>query len=395
MYLKQLIFLTFVALTLDAQIYLAKDTTPLQENNTTKDQFFYGNYKEIIRFEPLAFDGDGNLTQKAEDDFKKIVDTIKEKDQKGEGYLLTVVGHYDKPTDDYYEEISKSSAYGRDIYGLFEDEISSKTSYDLSKKHALAIKDKLVDEKVDEKLITTEYRAGQDSAYSNDTENSRSLSNRVMVSMYVNHIADMDSDQDGVLNKRDKCPNTPPNTKVDLNGCSLDSDKDGVVDYVDQCPDTLKGVLVDAKGCPLDDDQDGVANYKDKCPGTKLGLEVDINGCPYKETLGLNFERGSDKILRDSYAKVVKFATFMKRNPLYNVTIIGHTDSRGSTAKNLKLSQDRANTTKGALVKEGVEEARIKTVGKGEIEPIATNRTKEGRRQNRRIEVELSVNSGE
>ncbi|MDR2814891.1 MAG: DUF5723 family protein [Prevotellaceae bacterium] len=89
-----------------------------------------------------------------------------------------------------------------------------------------------------------------------------------------------DDDGDGVKNKRDKCPNTPPGYKVDKYGCEIDSDGDGVADDMDKCPATPFAVRVDSWGCPLDDDGDGIPNIADKCPNTPVGVQIDSSGCP-------------------------------------------------------------------------------------------------------------------
>lgn len=93
-----------------------------------------------------------------------------------------------------------------------------------------------------------------------------------------------DTDKDGVPDKFDQCPNTPPSIKVDAFGCPIrdkkDSDNDGVEDKFDKCPDTPEGVVVDKSGCPVDTDGDGVPDYLDKCPGTHSGFPVDEKGCP-------------------------------------------------------------------------------------------------------------------
>ncbi|MEB4591628.1 thrombospondin type 3 repeat-containing protein, partial [Candidatus Thiothrix sp. Deng01] len=90
-----------------------------------------------------------------------------------------------------------------------------------------------------------------------------------------------DSDQDGVVDKTDKCPSTPASATVDANGCELpkDADKDGVPDDTDKCPNTQAGVKVDGKGCELDGDGDGIKDSGDQCPGTKPGVKVDALGC--------------------------------------------------------------------------------------------------------------------
>ena len=94
-------------------------------------------------------------------------------------------------------------------------------------------------------------------------------------------LTEFDSDEDGVVDSKDMCPDTPKGVKVDENGCPLDSDKDGVSDYLDECPGTPSGAAVDKKGCPLDSDRDGVPDYTDLCPNTPSGITVDDFGCPF------------------------------------------------------------------------------------------------------------------
>lgn len=89
-----------------------------------------------------------------------------------------------------------------------------------------------------------------------------------------------DDDNDGVLDKFDKCLGTPVNVEVDSCGCPLDTDKDSVPDYLDQCPGTPIGAQVDSVGCPIDSDGDGIADIYDLCPNTPDSIEVDAHGCP-------------------------------------------------------------------------------------------------------------------
>lgn len=139
-----------------------------------------------------------------------------------------------------------------------------------------------------------------------------------------------------------------------------------------------------------DADKDGVKDSMDKCPNTPAGVQVDKNGCTIVANLHINFDNNSYKIDKASDANVKKFADFMKAAKLYKAEIIGHTDSVGSEAANMKLSENRANAVKTSLVSKGVPAERVTTVGKGESQPVADNMTKEGRAENRRIEAVLS-----
>jgi outer membrane protein OmpA-like peptidoglycan-associated protein len=89
-----------------------------------------------------------------------------------------------------------------------------------------------------------------------------------------------DSDNDGVTDSYDQCPDTPAGIKVDEFGCPIDSDNDGVPDYLDRCANTPKGVEVDSFGCPVDTDKDGIPDYLDRCPDTPASIQVNEFGCP-------------------------------------------------------------------------------------------------------------------
>jgi len=152
-------------------------------------------------------------------------------------------------------------------------------------------------------------------------------------------------------------------------------------------PVVVTTILVPAAA--VDSDKDGVYDDFDKCPDTPSRFDVDKNGCPLKQTLHLHFFFDSTYIDQTGVSEVSEFAAFMKKNPIYKATLVGHTDSVGTAEYNKKLSIKRANAVKSMLVKEGVEADRLQTDGEGEEMPIATNTTEKGRLENRRIEIEL------
>ena len=91
----------------------------------------------------------------------------------------------------------------------------------------------------------------------------------------------LDTDEDGVSDDVDQCENTPVGSVVDQSGCA-DTDNDGVTDNIDLCPGTLPDYEIDQNGCALyqkDSDSDGVSDNFDQCPNTNAGSSVDVNGC--------------------------------------------------------------------------------------------------------------------
>jgi OmpA-OmpF porin, OOP family len=136
---------------------------------------------------------------------------------------------------------------------------------------------------------------------------------------------------------------------------------------------------------PVDSDQDGVFDDKDKCPNTPKGAKVDAEGCWRLQNL--NFEFDSAKLLPASEVILDEVVTVLKNNPTVKIEIEGHTDGKGSDEYNMKLSQNRADSVHKYLITKGIEAARLSTKGYGESKPIADNNTDEGRAQNRRIEL--------
>ncbi len=388
--MKYLLALLF-ALSLYAGTY--DDTYKVQEeSNITKtklDTFMNKDYKEIIRFDMLNFTNN-NLKENSQSTYDKIVMTIKEYNQKNENFVVKIIGHTNEPTDDKNENDNRSDTYADTIVGWFKYSLDENTSEDSSKNYAKHIQNSFIKDEIKEEILIVEYRSGKDIAFNDTITQGRDLSNRVMVTMYVAFQDNIDSDKDGVFDKGDRCPGTPRGAIVDSFGCPIDADRDGVIDYKDRCPNTPFGVRVDNNGCPYDSDGDGVLDYQDACADTNKGITVDMKGCPLSQELSINFKSKSYKVLPESYDKVLKFATFLKENPGYNAEIIGHTDSVGKAEINILLSQNRARSAMNALIAEGVDSSRLTSRGRGELNPIMTNRTKEGRSANRRIEVKLA-----
>lgn len=214
----------------------------------------------------------------------------------------------------------------------------------------------------------------------------------------------IDSDGDTIPDKDDRCPFSGRAGFIDEYGCSPDSDGDTVPDYADLCPE--EGGRVDRNGCPIkpaDSDGDTIVDDIDQCPyepETFNGYE-DEDGCPDSDPNAkveladgkinikeqVFFETSKAVIKSESFDLLNQVAQLLIDNPhIGNVTVEGHTDSRGKYKLNMKLSQDRADSVMKYLVGRGVAAERLNAVGYGPDRPIDTNDTKEGRAKNRRVE---------
>ncbi len=185
----------------------------------------------------------------------------------------------------------------------------------------------------------------------------------------------------------DNCPEDAEDVDgfQDDDGCpDPDNDRDGICDpwveasgLLDKYAHTCKG----ADACP--DNPETLNGYKDEdgCPD-----EVPV---PPKKVFvleGVNFESGKATITKDSEVSLRKVVDIMEAFPETTFEIVGHTDNVGNAAKNKQLSADRAAAVKTFLVENGIADNRMVTRGAGDTQPKASNKTPEGRAQNRRIE---------
>ena len=202
-----------------------------------------------------------------------------------------------------------------------------------------------------------------------------------------------DSDGDGVADKDDACPNEAGSKA--MNGCP-DADGDGVADKDDACPS--EAGPAENKGCPWPDtDGDGVLDKDDACP--EVAGTVANQGCPevteevqkqlndYARTI--LFDTGKSSIKAESTSVMVDIIQILNEYPTAKFTVEGHTDSVGSAKLNQKLSDSRANSVRDFLIEKGIGADRLTAIGYGEDKPIATNNTRAGRAQNRRVEINL------
>lgn len=166
--------------------------------------------------------------------------------------------------------------------------------------------------------------------------------------------------------------------KAVMEKLTADSDGDGVSDYFDKCPNTPAGTKVDGSGCPLP-----VAK-----PENVYVITEEDKSVVKAAVKNLEFGTGSSVISVASYPSLQTLATLLAEKK-FHLKLAGYTDATGSAAINLQLSKDRAEAVKTYLVSHGADPSLIETAGYGKANPIASNRTKAGRKLNRRVEFTL------
>lgn len=136
-----------------------------------------------------------------------------------------------------------------------------------------------------------------------------------------------------------------------------------------------------------DRDRDGVLDPDDQCPNTPVGASVDRRGC--WTLTNIQFSLDSDAIATTYQPELENVVTVLRDNPSMRIRIDGHTDASGAEAYNQALSERRAGAVRDYIVNQGLDGDRLEVWGFGEARPAADNKTKEGRRENRRTELSV------
>jgi outer membrane protein OmpA-like peptidoglycan-associated protein len=107
---------------------------------------------------------------------------------------------------------------------------------------------------------------------------------------------------------------------------------------------------------------------------------------------GLLFDFNSDVLRAEARNNLATFAKSLDKYPGTDILVVGHTDSVGTDAYNAALSGRRAAAAQNYLASQGVATSRLRSAGRGESEPVASNDTEMGRQKNRRVEVAIYAN---
>lgn len=144
----------------------------------------------------------------------------------------------------------------------------------------------------------------------------------------------------------------------------------------------------------VDSDGDGVDDEHDLCPNTPKGLKVDAHGCVIPGQViqlnGVTFDFNKARLTTNAQTILDTIAPAFSGQPTLKVEIAGHTDSIGSVAANLKLSQQRADAVRQYLIGKGAQPSQLIAKGYGKSEPLVKpERTAEDRERNRRVEFRV------
>jgi outer membrane protein OmpA-like peptidoglycan-associated protein len=326
---------------------------------------YTGNYSKIVRFDEIYFQNslaDSNLSKELQPILTQI---DKEFSHPHATVQISLVGH-SKHRATKEEALQASKEYVQEIY------------------------DELLKHHIDKNLISKEAQADKIMLYSDETEESNALSNRVNINMYVTYLTD--DDHDGVYGDKDKCPDSKPDAIVDENGCSA---KDIVI-LVEGRKKNTAIVVSNSAGSvvirlfnqyTLLNSQDIPPISPKKISQAKLNKSfenlVDIPTIDKHYTFyfdDVNILDNSKKELDKMLVDISKI-----KNPV--IKIIGQTDTVGSDQYNEKLGLARAKEIEKVILKSNVKVLKMSVLSYGEKNLAVKTADNVAQKLNRRVEV--------
>ena len=308
--------------------YSPLSNTPQMKKNI----FLSGNFDAIFRYDSLYFNEE-SLELNSQESFDEIKEKIHDLlDEKTHEIVVSIIA-YTQKVNNKNQDIELDTGYTNFFQSTAQrDNENIKAASEEAVDFMEIIYNEMIDDNIPKELVYKESRIGKGNLYTEEFSEGRSKNNRVDISIYVKELVDPDSDQDGVHDSKDYCPNTP------------------------------------------------------------LGSHVDVNGCPYVMSLDLKFDFDKATVSdKKTLENIQELSDFMQKYPVYHANIVGHTDSIGDAKYNKKLSLKRAELIQNMLIKDGIEEKRLSFDGRGESEPLFENINPFNRHQNRRTEVELTL----
>ena len=160
------------------------------------------------------------------------------------------------------------------------------------------------------------------------------------------------------------------------------------------------GARIDKDGAVLHVELEAFNDGRDYCllfvENKEMKDEVVIDAAAMNKSIaqagkiaiyGVHFDTGKAAIKPASEPTLAQIVALLQQNPSLKLSVVGHTDSAGQAAANMKLSADRAAAVVAALTGKGIAAARLTSAGVGPYCPVASNRTEDGKAQNRRVEL--------
>ena len=145
------------------------------------------------------------------------------------------------------------------------------------------------------------------------------------------------------------------------------------------------GLAGDRIGKYMDQQEAEMRQALAEVESASIQREQDILAITFKSDFSFGFDSATLKPGAED--EIARVAAVLIKYPQTNISIEGHTDSKGTEEYNMDLSRRRAEVVKNSLMGQGISSSRLQTIGFGESKPVATNDTEAGRQQNRRVRI--------